>query len=185
MKKPLSLILSAIMVLLAAMSLAETAEVTPLFSVDVALPEGYEHAEEFWIEPTVVYLLLESTDEDRPMIDIRISSEEMTGGVTFTRDTWDSDAVQNLASALSYDAETEQYDAYDTRETADGNVVMIIHEVDYTRVLTLRYGYMLTIFVSDRSNDGASLPAGNETLDMIMKFISDMKIFQVSAVSGN
>lgn len=185
MKKTLSMLLLAIMLLPAAMSLAETTEVAPLFSVEVTLPEGYEHAEEFWIEPTVVYLLLESADEDRPMIDIRISSEEMTGGVTFTHDTWDSDEVQNLASALSYDAEAEQYDAYDTRETADGNVVMIIHEVDYTRILTMRNGYMLTIFASDRSADGASLPAGNETLDMIMKFISNMKISQVSAENVN
>ena len=179
MNKFLSLLLSAVLMFFAGPAKAETAEVTPLFSVSVALPDGYERAEEVWIEPTVVYLLMESADESRPMIDIQISYEEMLNGVTFTRSTWDLDEVQNYAAALAYDAEAEQYDVYDTRETADGTVVMIIHEVDYTRILTVWNGYVLTMYASDRSADGASIPIGSETLDMIMEFLSDMAISRI------
>ncbi len=182
MKKILSLIL-ALLFACGGLSLAETA-VTPFFSVDITLPEGYSSADEIWYEPTLVYILLESDDESRPMIDIQISYEDMMSGVTFTRGAWDSDLVQNYVAALSYDVETEQYDAYDTRETDAGTVVMIIPEADYTRVLTVWNGYMLTMFASDRMADGSCVPIGEETLDMVMKFLSDMDISAVIVENG-
>ena len=180
MKKILSMILCVILLLAFGAVSAETAEVEPSFGVSYTLPDGYESAEEFWLEPTVVYLLPESTDMSLPMIDVTISYEEMMNGVTFTRESWDSDAVQNCARALSYDTEAEQYDPYDILEAAEGTLVMIIHEIDFTRMMTVRDGYKLTIFVSDKAVGGASVPAENETVDMIMKFISDLRISRVS-----
>ncbi len=181
MKKALSLILAVLMLLSIGTSLAETAEadVVPLFRVSVTVPDGYTQVDEIWTEPSVVYVLLSSEDNTKPLIDIQISYEDLHSDVTFNAETWDTELVQNSVARLSYDFETEQYDEYTTRETGLGTIVMIINEADYTRIMTIWHGYMLSMFVSDINENGDSIPVGEKSLDMIMQFLTDLDISDV------
>ena len=181
MKKLLSLILAFAMTFCACAALAEEVpdtEAVPMFSLSMALPEGYT-AEEVWPDPFVVYVMLSSEDPSRPMIDVQISYEDIYSDVTFSRDVWETEEVRNYAASLAYDVETDEYDEYVTRDTGLGTVIMIIPEEDYTRMLTIWHGYMITLFAADRAENGDSLPISDETLDLIMQFLTDMDISKV------
>ena len=181
MKKLFSLILVFAMTLGACVSFAEKgpdAEATPMFSLSMTLSEGYT-AEETWPDPYVVNVMLANEDPSKPMIDVQISYEDIYSDVTFSRDVWETEEIQNHAASLAYDVESEKYDEYFTRDTGLGTVIMIIHEADYTRMLTIWHGYMVTLFAADRTENGSSAPISDETLEVIMKFLTDMDISKV------
>ena len=90
MKKLLSLILVFAMTFCACAAFAEEpdAEVTPMFSLSMTLPEGYT-AKENWPDPYVVNVMLDNEDPSRPLIDVQISYEDIYSDVTFSRDVWE------------------------------------------------------------------------------------------------
>ena len=181
MKKLLSLILVFAMTLCACAAFAEEGtdtEVTPMFSLSMTLPEGYT-AEEVWVDPCVVYVLLDNEDPSKPLIDVQISYEDIYSDVTFSRDVWETEEIQNHAASLAYDVETDDYDEYFSRDTGLGTVIMIIHEAEYTRMLTIWHGYMVTLFAADMAENGETTPISDETLEVIMKFLTDMDISKV------
>ncbi|MBR6706644.1 MAG: hypothetical protein IKI84_08200 [Clostridia bacterium] len=181
MKKLLSLILIFAMTFCACVSFAEEGpdtKVTPAFSLSMTLPEGYT-ATETWPDPYVVNVMLENEDPSKPLIGVQISYEDIYSDVTFSRDVWENEEIQNHAASLAYDVETEQYDEYFTRDTGLGTVIMIIHEADYTRMLTIWHGYMVTLFAADKAENGGAVPVSDETLEVIMKFLTDMDISKV------
>ncbi len=181
MKKLLSLILVFAMTLCACTAFAREepdAEAAPMFKLSMILPEGYT-AKEIWPDPYVVYVMLDNEDPSRPMIDVQISYEDIYSDVTFSRDVWETEEIQNHAASLAYDVETDKYDEYFTRDTGLGTVIMVIHEADYTRMLTIWHGYMVTLFAADRAENGDSVPISDETLEVIMRFLTDMDISKV------
>ena len=181
MKKLFSLILVFAMTLGACVSFAEKgpdAEATPMFSLSMTLPEGYT-AEETWPDPYVVNVMLANEDPSRPMIDVQISYEDIYSDVTFSRDVWETEEIQNHAASLAYDVESEKYDEYFTRDTGLGTVIMIIHEADYTRMLTIWHGYMVTLFAADKAENGDPIPVSDETLEVIMQFLTDMDMSKI------
>ncbi len=182
MKKTLSLLLAAVMLLCFGASLAEEipdTEVNPMFDVKLVLPEGYQASEEDWVDPSYVYLELRSEDRSKPFIQLSISYEDLYSEVTFNRDTWDREIVQNCVSSLAYNPETQMPDEYTTRETGLGTVVMIINEADYTRFLTIWRGYQLTLFACDLTDGDATLPVGEASMDTVMQFLTDLDISEV------
>ncbi len=180
MKKLLSLIFVFAMTFCACAAFAEEpdAEVTPMFSLSMTLPEGYT-AKENWPDPYVVNVMLHNEDPSRPLIDVQISYEDIYSDVTFSRDVWETEEIQNYAASLAYDVETEEYDEYFTSDTGLGTVIMVIHEADHTRMLTIWHGYMVTLFAADRTEDGGSAPVSDETLEVIMQFLTNMDISKV------
>ena len=181
MKKLLSLILVFAMTLCACAAFAEEepgTEAAPMFSLSMTLPEGYT-AEETWPDPYVVYVKLSNEDTSKPMIDVQISYEDIYSDVTFSKDVWETKEIQNHAASLAYDVEAEEYDDFFIRETGLGTVIMIIHEADYTRMLTIWHGYMVTLFAADKAENGDPIPVSDETLEVIMQFLTDMDISKV------
>ena len=179
MKKLFSLILVFAITFCACAAFAgEETDVTPMFSLSMTLPEGYT-AKENWPDPYVVNVMLDNEDPSRPLIDVQISYEDIYSDVTFSRDVWETEEIQNYAASLAYDVETEEYDEYFTRDTGLGTVIMVIHEADHTRMLTIWHGYMVTLFAADRTEDGGSVPVSDETLEVIMRFLTDMDISKV------
>ncbi len=181
MKKLLSLILAFAMTLCACAAFAEeepAKQAEPMFSLSMTLPEGYT-AEESWPDPYVVNVMLYNEDPTKPMIDVQISYEDIYSDVTFSRDVWETEEIQNHAASLAYDVETEKYDEYFTRDTGLGTVIMVIHEAEHTRMLTIWHGYMVTLFAADMAENGETAPVSDETLEVIMKFLTDMDISKV------
>ena len=177
MKKLLSLILVLAMTLCAFAAFAEE-ETVPMFSLSMTLPEGYS-AEELWPDPYVVNVLLTNEDASRPVIAVQISYEDIFGDVTFSRDAWETEEIQNYAAALAYDVEAGGYDDFFTRDTGLGTVMMIIDEADYTRMLTIWHGYMVSLFAAENAGNGETAPVSDETLEMIMQFLTDMDMSKV------
>ena len=173
MKKMLSIILAAAMLLCCVPAFAES-EIVPAYKLITTIPDGYELENEQWITPFIVTQALRPTAEGKPAILTVVSYNDAFSDITFNADMEEEEFNKQVA-ALVVDEESGDELPYEIRETGLGTkVVVITYPGNYLEFYSIWHGYEVSLFATNYDEENnASMPTKDQ-VDVIMQFLTDM-----------
>ena len=177
MKKLLSVLLTAALLLCCVSVFAETeekAEVVPAFELITVVPEGYESLGETWINPFIVSTTLKPVDESKPAIMGVISYNDAFSDITFNDEMSDEDFDAQVKE-LVIDQETGDELPYTVMKTGLGTRVVVINDPDgFTEFYSIWHGYEVSLMSANFDENYKATPPTDEQIEVIMQYLTDM-----------
>ena len=181
MKKALSIVLSTVLMVVAVSCFAETAAVTvkPAFEIIPILPESYSVTYEDWADPYLCLMTFESSDPQKPTLQLLVGYNDGLEYLTFNDETIKSEDVQLYIDSISYDYELESAIPYTVQNTGLGTGVVIFNRTNATEFYSIWHGYEISLYAFNTDENGTELPLTDEQVTAVMQFLTDMDFAKV------